>query len=69
MTEDFETLIGKTITEARRDCLGWWWTLENQVVNPPFGHYVFYRAGHYPNRVECWTENNIITNIKTALVL
>ena len=56
MDKDFETLIGKTITEARRDCLGWWWVLESQFVNIDGGHYTFFRVGHNPNIVEVWTD-------------
>lgn len=67
MGKDFETLVGKTITEARREYLGWWWVLENQTVNPPYGWYRFYRVGHNPNYVEVWTEDNIITKVKTYL--
>lgn len=68
MNKDFDKLVGKTITQARRDFLGWWWTLDNQVVNPPCGRYVFRRVGHFPNQVEIWTENNVVTKVRTGLV-
>lgn len=68
MDKDFDTLKGKDITDARNE-LGYWWRLDKQFVNCGLGYYIFYRIGHTPiNRVELFTENNIVTNVKTALV-
>lgn len=67
MDKDFETLVGKDITDARNE-LGYWWRLDGQHVNGYVGYYVLYRIGHNPNRIELFTENNIVKFVKTSLV-
>ena len=68
MDKDFDTLKGKDISDARKE-LGGWWRLDYQHLVCGLGYYIFYRIGHTPiNRVELFTENNIVTNVKTALV-